>query len=134
MTDFSLHPQLEADCHWVGRLENCQILLHHNAGVPWYIVVPETEAGELHEMGMAERADVDWVTDTMARFIKHHHASERINLGAIGNRVPQLHIHVIGRSEGDPCWPDAVWGHLPAGPAWSEAAIEAIRQQAPVEP
>lgn len=133
MTDFNLHPQLEADCHWVGRLENCQILLHHNAGVPWYIVVPETAARELHEMDMAERGDVDWVLDAVARFIKHHHGSERINLGAIGNRVPQLHIHVIGRCEGDPCWPDAIWGHLPEGPTWSDAAIDAIRQQAPVE-
>ena len=133
MTEFSLHPQLEADCHWIGRLENCQILLHHNAGVPWYIVVPETQAGELHEMTMAERADVDWVLDEMARFIKRHHGSERLNLGAIGNRVPQLHIHVIGRHEGDPCWPDAVWGHLPTGPEWDGEALATIRRQAPVD-
>ena len=132
MHSFELHPQLNADYHPIGWLNNCRVLLHHNAGVPWYILVPATGAGELHEMGSAERSELEQALDTMAGFIKHHHGSERVNIGAIGNRVPQLHVHVIGRHQHDPCWPDAVWGHLPPGPEWDAATLATIRREAPI--
>lgn len=128
MNDFSLHPQLAADCHQLGTREGCRVLLHHNASLPWYILVPETTAAELHELTGSERHHLDAVMDDLARFVKTHHASERVNIAAIGNRVPQLHVHVVGRYEGDPCWPEPVWGNLPAGPAWSRNDIETLRQ------
>ncbi len=129
MNGFSLHPQLAADCHELGLRRGCRILLHHNANLPWYILVPETAALELHELTGSERAHLDAVMDELARFVKAYHASERVNVAAIGNRVPQLHVHVVGRHEGDPCWPEPVWGNLPPGPAWSQSEIGAIRQQ-----
>ena len=127
-TTFELHPQLAADCHRLGSWGDCWILLHGNAGVPWYIVVPQTDAGELHELTPQEREAVDRTLDALARFIKTQHGSQRINLAAIGNRVPQLHIHVVGRSEGDPCWPDVVWGNLSPGPAWRRQDVTALQQ------
>ncbi|MFV8834198.1 HIT family protein [Aquisalimonas sp.] len=127
MTAFSIHPQLQADCHLLGEFSACSILLHRNGSLPWYIVVPETQALELDELSDAERIAVDGVTDALARFIKRFHQCERTNLAAIGNRVPQLHVHVVGRWQGDPCWPDPVWGNLPDAPERSEEQLAAIR-------
>jgi len=80
-------------------------------------------------MTSPERTQLDTVMDTVARFIKRHHASERVNVAAIGNRVPQLHIHVVGRYQGDPCWPEPIWGNLDPGPIWPQSNIESIRKQ-----
>jgi len=104
------------------------VLLHRNGSLPWYIVVPESEAGELHELSASQRQTVDRVTDAVARFVKEHHGSQRTNVAAIGNRVPQLHIHVVGRSPGDPCWPDVVWGNLPPASERDKVALAVIRQ------
>ncbi|SEO45077.1 HIT family protein [Aquisalimonas asiatica] len=127
MTVFAIHEQLQADCHVLGGYGACSVLLHRNGSLPWYIVVPETRALELDELSDAERIAVDGVTDALARFIKGFHRCERTNVAAIGNRVPQLHVHVVGRWQGDPCWPDPVWGNLPDAPPRSEAQLQAIR-------
>ncbi|MDX1588725.1 MAG: HIT family protein [Oleiphilaceae bacterium] len=113
MPSFTLHPQLQADCHVLGWLLDCQLLLHRNPLLPWYILVPQTDAGELHQLDATQRREVDRAMDALARFVLAHHLCERTNVAAIGNRVPQLHIHVVGRWSGDPCWPDVVWGNLP---------------------
>lgn len=126
MRSSSIHEQLQADCHLLGCFSACSILLHRNGSLPWYIVVPGTSALELHELTDAERIAVDGVTDTLARFIKGYHQCERTNVAAIGNRVPQLHVHVVGRWQGDPCWPDPVWGNLPAAPERSADQLAAI--------
>ncbi len=126
MTEFRVHRQLLEDCHYLGRTGCCHILLHRNGGLPWYIVVPETGALELDELTNDERYEVDLITDALARFLKQHQQCQRSNVAAIGNRVPQLHIHVVGRWEGDPCWPDVVWGNLPPAPARSETEVDEL--------
>jgi diadenosine tetraphosphate (Ap4A) HIT family hydrolase len=52
----------------------------------------------------------------------------RVNVGALGLLVPQLHLHVIGRREGDPCWPAPVWGNLEAGGSYDDAALKTLRE------
>lgn len=118
---FELHPRLLEDCHDLGRLDLCHLLLHRNATLPWFILVPEvhTSVTELHEMGLDQRLRLDGDLSCVARFVKSRLGAKKINLGAIGNIVPQLHVHVIGRDPADPCWPGVVWGRLPAGPAWT---------------
>lgn len=126
MTAFSIHPQLIADCHVLGRLPAAHLLLHKNAAVPWLILVPETELANLLDLPSGQRDAVladckrvcDWLTGT-AR-------CARVNVAWIGNLVPQLHVHVVGRSPGDACWPKPVWGHLGPGPGYSEAELAAI--------
>jgi len=126
MSGFEIHPQLQKDCHFLGQHGACYILLHRNAGLPWYIVVPECQALELDELDGEERIQVDAVTDVIARFLKAHHQCQRSNVAAIGNRVPQLHIHVVGRWQGDPCWPDVVWGNLPDAGERDPGEVEAL--------
>lgn len=134
MSSFTLHPQLQEDCHVLGRWLECHLLLHRNGSLPWYILVPETQAGELHQLSAGERSLVGQAMDTLARFVLGHHGCERTNVAAIGNRVPQLHIHVVGRWPGDPCWPGVVWGQLPGAEERSDASLAELCQAFSLRP
>jgi diadenosine tetraphosphate (Ap4A) HIT family hydrolase len=115
--DFVIHPQLLADCYRLGRLKLCHVLLHQNAILPWFILVPD----ELRHAAMDEAA-------TVARFIKTRLGYEKINFAAIGNVVSQLHLHVVGRRKDDPCWPSPVWGHLSEAREYSTVELERIAE------
>jgi diadenosine tetraphosphate (Ap4A) HIT family hydrolase len=124
MSRFEIHPQLLHDCHRLGQLRLCHVLLHKNAAVPWLILVPETApTGDLldlpdqvRDMAMDEAA-------IAARFLKTEFALSKINFAAIGNVVSQLHLHVVGRRATDPCWPAPVWGNLVDADGYSSARI-----------
>lgn len=123
---FHIHRQLLADCHLLGRLTHCWVLLHRNASVPWFILVPETDCGDLLDLPHQER---DVVTTECARisdFVKDHWRLSKVNFAAIGNKVSQMHLHVIGRSPDDSCWPRVVWGNLESDATWKEKQVEKI--------
>lgn len=126
MTHFSIHPHLLTDCHLLGRFAVTHLLLHKNATVPWLILVPETDLENLLDLPQSQRDAVladckrvsDWLTGTLG--------CARVNVAWIGNLVPQLHIHVIGRRPGDSCWPKPVWGNLEPGGVYSESELARI--------
>lgn len=128
MPGFALHPRLQADCHVLGRLRLSQVLLHRNAMVPWLILVPEVKVFELCDLSAGQRSTLDSEIDEMCRCLRARFPVTRLNVAAIGNVVPQLHVHVIGRNEADPCWPGVVWGNLHEERAWSPQQIDTIRQ------
>jgi diadenosine tetraphosphate (Ap4A) HIT family hydrolase len=127
MPAFTLHPHLIADCHQLGRLPASHLLLHRNAAVPWFILVPETALGNLLDLPTQQRdavlADCKRVSDHLTGAL----GCAKVNVAWIGNLVPQLHVHVIGRGPADPCWPKPVWGHLEAGRMYKESEVDAIR-------
>ena len=125
---FTLHPQLAADFYVLGHSGNLQVLLRRNAILPWFLLVPETNALELYELGPTLRRELDTRADLLARFVKMHFACDKINVAAIGNIVPQLHLHVIGRRTDDCCWPQAAWGHLVGTRAYEGQELAAIEQ------
>jgi diadenosine tetraphosphate (Ap4A) HIT family hydrolase len=110
--DFAIHPQLLADCHRLGRLEASHLLLHRNAALPWFILVPETELANLLDLPTAQRDSVLADCKQVSDYLQARLGSARVNVAWIGNLVPQLHVHVVGRRPGDSCWPRPVWGHL----------------------
>lgn len=123
---FVIHPQLLADCYRLGKLRLCHILLHKNAILPWFILVPETEVSDLLVLpDDLRRAAIDEAA-MVSRFIKTQLDYAKINFAAIGNIVPQLHLHVVGRSADDPCWPAPVWGHLKEAREYPMAELERI--------
>jgi diadenosine tetraphosphate (Ap4A) HIT family hydrolase len=123
---FPLHPQLLADCHRLGLLPATRLLLHKNAALPWLILVPETARDNLLDLPPPQRDAVladckrvsDWLIGTRG--------CARVNVAWIGNLVPQLHVHVIGRRPGDTCWPSPVWGHLAPGPTYADSELARI--------
>lgn len=126
MSDFELHPRLGADCHRLGRIGHCELLLNRNAAVPWFILVPHTGVLELFDLDPPLRAELEAAGDALARWLKRRFGCDKVNVAAIGNLVPQLHVHIVGRRAGDACWPLPVWGHLPAGPDYGELEIAAL--------
>lgn len=129
MPEFHLHERLLADCHVIGRMNRCHLLLHKNAALPWFILVPETEVADLLDLSDDQLHAVTAEAAAMSRFIKHQLGWPKVNFAAIGNLVPQLHLHVIGRRPGDPCWPAPVWGHLEASDAYSSDDIDRVKEQ-----
>jgi diadenosine tetraphosphate (Ap4A) HIT family hydrolase len=126
--DFVIHPQLLADCYHLGRLKLCHVLLHQNAILPWFILVPETVVLDLLDLPDDLRHAAMDEAATVARFIKTRLGYEKINFAAIGNVVSQLHLHVVGRRKDDPCWPSPVWGHLNEAREYSTVELERIAE------
>lgn len=129
MPEFHLHERLLADCHVIGRMNHCHLLLQKNAALPWFILVPETEVADLLDLSDDQLHAVTAEAAAMSRFIKHQLGWPKVNFAAIGNLVPQLHLHVIGRRPGDPCWPAPVWGHLEASDAYSSDDVDRLKEQ-----
>jgi diadenosine tetraphosphate (Ap4A) HIT family hydrolase len=125
---WQLHANLARDCHVLGRLEEHWLLLHRNASLHWFILVPQTRVLDLLDLPSVERELLLASAAQIGQLLKARLGYPRVNVGALGLLVPQLHLHVIGRREGDPCWPGPVWGALPPGPAYDDAALADIRQ------
>lgn len=125
MTHFTLDPQLQKDCFTLGTLGDSLLLLLNNALVPWFILVPHTEAVELFEMDRDSRLALQRDTDALAAFVKPTFACDKLNVASIGNLVSQLHVHVVGRRRDDFCWPGVVWGR-PEREDYTDAAVMEI--------
>lgn len=123
---FPLDPRLAADTRALFFRDDCAVLLHRNAAVLWLILVPRTDCRELYQLPAGQRRALDGVADGIAAYLHQERAVDKINVAAIGNVVPQLHLHVVGRWHDDPCWPDPVWGRLPSGPVYGEAEADAM--------
>ena len=127
---WSLHPQLDADTSPVGDLPLSRVLAINDADYPWLILVPR-RAGitEIADLG-ADAALLMREIVQVSRLLKRVTGCDKINIGAIGNVVPQLHVHIVARKKDDPLWPKPVWGIGPqrlGDPAGFAGFIAAIR-------
>jgi diadenosine tetraphosphate (Ap4A) HIT family hydrolase len=107
---FVLDSRLQEDCFVLGRLEFCQLLLMNNAALPWFILVPTTSVTEVCDLTNSEQTLLWEEVNRVAEFVRTNFQIDKLNIGAIGNVVSQLHVHVVGRREDDYCWPGVVWG------------------------
>jgi diadenosine tetraphosphate (Ap4A) HIT family hydrolase len=120
---FQLHPQLARDCRSLGRLGLCRLLLMDDANYPWFILVPEREAvTEIHALDDADRARLWDESALLSRALVKGFAPHKLNIAALGNVVPQLHVHHIVRYQHDAAWPAPVWGRHPARPYYGAEA------------
>jgi len=121
---FQIHPQLTQDCRSLGRFKVSHVLLHRNATLPWFILVPETDQNDLLDLEPDLRNRIMDEASAVSDFIKTQLHYTKINVAAIGNVVPQLHIHVVGRKPGDALWPNPIWGHLKTERSYSTETLE----------
>ena len=114
---FLLHPRLEADAFFVANWPLCRVLLMNDARYPWLILVPRREAlTEMMDLPVQDRALLMEEIAKAGEVVRGRTGVTKVNIGALGNLVPQLHVHVLGRHPGDPAWPGPVWGHSPTVP------------------
>ena len=108
---FELHPQLAKDTAPVVALDLCKVILMTDARFPWLILVPQRSGlRELHDLSPDERARLMEDIAIASQVLEQTYAPDKINVGALGNIVEQLHIHVIARNRNDDAWPGPVWG------------------------
>ncbi len=109
---FHLHPQLAKDTDVIGHFPLCVALLHKDNAVPWIILVPKKpDLKELHHLPMKEQQQFLVESQAINQALEALFQPDKLNLGALGNMVPQLHIHHIARFEDDIAWPGPVWGN-----------------------
>jgi len=108
---FQLHERLAADTWTVKDLALCRVLLMNDRRYPWLVLVPR-RAGlrDFHEVAVADKATFQSEIDQASVFLKEMTGALKINVAALGNMVPQLHVHVIARFVSDAAWPKPVWG------------------------
>lgn len=112
-----LHPQLEKDCFVVGHFPLSVLLLMNDANYPWFILVPQREGiTEIHQLSEEDQQQLMKESSQLAACIETAFKADKINIAALGNMVPQLHIHHIVRYKSDPAWPAPVWGKVPPNP------------------
>ena len=123
---FALDPQLARDTFAIGDLALTRVLLMNDANYPWLIAVPRRSgAVEIFDLDAAAQAQLMAEVALIGARLKEATGCDKINIAAIGNVVPQLHVHVVARSRSDPAWPRPVWGVLPAR-AYEDAARERL--------
>jgi diadenosine tetraphosphate (Ap4A) HIT family hydrolase len=136
--EWSLHPQLAADTVPVGDLALSRVLLANDANFPWLILVPR-RGGLVELIDLENAAQVQLLGEvaTSARVLKSITECEKLNIAALGNQVPQLHVHVIARRHSDTAWPKPVWGTAPPAaydPKIRDGLIGALRRALQVVP
>lgn len=112
MTMLDIHPQLLDDCHYLGRMPATEALLHRNASIPWFILVPDTQLPDVLDLPREHLDGVLADCAAISRFMKQVLGLPKVNFAGLGNVVPQMHLHIIGRAPMDACWPQPVWGNL----------------------
>lgn len=114
---FRLHSRLAADCRAIGDLGISRVLLMNDRRFPWLILVPRLpDLRELHDLPSQARLELLGEIEAVSRILLDGFQVQKINVGALGNLVEQLHVHVVGRSPGDAAWPGPVWGFGTAEP------------------
>ncbi|TDK32697.1 HIT domain-containing protein [Luteimonas terrae] len=126
---YALHPQLADDTHPLTTLALCELRLMDDANYPWLILVPRVaDAREMIDLDADQRRQLTDEIDFAARLLRTAFRPYKLNIAALGNMVEQLHVHVIGREQGDPAWPAPVWGRVAARPYSPEQLVARIAQ------
>lgn len=117
MSTFQLHAQLKQDCFIVGQFELCLVLLLNDSQFPWFILVPQREnIREIYELQSEDQQLLIQESSYFSQKLATIFEAEKLNVAAIGNIVPQLHVHHIVRYQTDKAWPAPVWGKFAATP------------------
>jgi diadenosine tetraphosphate (Ap4A) HIT family hydrolase len=135
---FELDDRLARDAFVIGDWPLNRVLMMNDARWPWLILVPRREGlVELTDLEPADRTQLMDEAGRASRFLQNHVRADKINVGALGNIVRQLHLHVVARVVGDPAWPRPVWGQedaMPYGDDAAQALIAAAREGLPIQP
>ena len=126
MPEFVVHARLEADAQFVADWSLSRALVMNDARYPWLVLVPRrADLTEMHDLPAADRAVLMEEIARASAALKLFSGAAKINVGALGNLVPQLHIHIVARNPGDFAWPGPVWGQDVAQP-YEPAALAAF--------
>ena len=121
---FELHLRLQSDTSLIGQLPLCSALLSRDANYPWVILVPRrADIAEIYQLSPEDRQQLLLESCALAEALETIFQGDKLNIAAIGNLVPQLHLHHVVRYKTDAAWPGPVWGAVEAV-AYSDALLQ----------
>ena len=124
----TLHPQLANDCLLLGKFTLSHLLLMRDANYPWCILVPDREGiAEIYQLSEADQQQLLRESSQLSLAMEAAFSPDKLNIAALGNVVPQLHIHHIARYRTDASWPAPVWGRVAVKP-YSEGELVSVVQ------
>lgn len=108
---FTLHSQIEADSSLITDLPLCQVRLINNATYPWVLLIPRQDnIKETIDLSDEDQHQLMKEIAQVSKVVQSLYSPDKLNVAALGNMVPQLHVHVIARFKDDPAWPSPIWG------------------------
>jgi len=126
---FQLDSRLAGDTLEVASLTLCQVLLLNDRRYDWLVLVPRRESvTEILDLAANDHQQLWQEVTLVARVLREAQPARKLNIGALGNVVRQLHVHLLLRYENDPAWPGPVWGHSPREPYGDDEGREAVRR------
>ncbi len=129
MSTFTIDDRLLKSTEWVADLPLCRLFLQNDTRYPWFVLVPRiADVTEIYQLADADQTQLISEISLMSRYLKEELSVHKVNVGALGNVVPQLHIHVLGRDPSDATWPNPVWGVGVAKRYSTEALQEGVQR------
>lgn len=113
----------------MGRLGSCELFLQRNAALPWFIVYPSTQLHDVLDLPTESLHAVLAECAKVSAFLKETLGYTKVNFAGLGNVFPDMHLHIVGRREGDACWPQPIWGNLPEGDTYTDELLREWRVQ-----
>lgn len=127
-TGFELDPRLAGDTVFIADWKLCRVLLMDDAQFPWLVLVPRRPGlAELDDLDESDRTRLMHEIQRAMKILRAVVDCDKLNVGALGNIVRQLHVHVVARRVDDPAWPGPVWGHGPAHHYMPEARDKLVK-------
>lgn len=127
---FDLHPRLEADTIFVADWALCRVLLMNDARFPWLILVPRKPGlRDFDDVACADKPRFYAEIELASKVLREATSAKKMNVAALGNMVPQLHVHIVARFSNDEAWPAPVWGvgeAVPYAPEVADALIASV--------
>ena len=112
MTDFTVDPVIAGLTHHLADWPLCRVFLYNDSRYHWGLLVPRRAGAiEMCDLSLEDQRLLMAEIVRLSNLIRPLPGVGKLNVGNLGNMVPQLHVHVIGRFAGDPAWPGPVWGH-----------------------
>ena len=125
----NIHPQLSAACITLGWFPLSHLLLMNDSNYPWFILVPQRDnIREIYQLESTDRAQLLNESCLLSEFLMTAFNGEKLNIAALGNLVPQLHLHHIVRFQTDVAWPEPVWGKVPTL-TYSDSVLDEIKSK-----
>jgi len=125
----AIHPQLRKDCLVLGCFPLCHLLLVKDANYPWFILVPNRDnISEIHQMSESDQRQLMLESSALGECLMTALKGHKLNVAALGNMVPQLHMHLIVRYKNDAAWPDPIWGKVEAK-VYGEFELNVLKNQ-----
>ncbi len=112
---FELHSQLAADSFAIAKWPLCEVRLINDANYPWLVLIPQKPGlKDFDDLSPEDMALAGEEIRAASKALRQLYQPDKLNVAALGNQVPQLHIHVIARFHSDAAWPNPIWGVVPA--------------------